>query len=349
MNGEVQTADYVALLEAVKAEIAGSRVRAARAVNAELIGMYRRIGTLILERQAEQGWGTRVIERLAADLRASFPNARGLGRRNLHYMRAFAEAWPEEVQQAAAQLPWSHIMVLLDRLDDQAVREWYAARDAADGWSRGVLETMLANQLHLRQGAAPSNFPTTLAGADSDLVQEITRDPYVFDFVRLQPGYQELDVQDALVAELRRLLQELGTGFAIVGERSPLVVGDSEFFPDLLCYHTRLHRYVVFELKLGRFDPRDLGQLQFYVQAVDNQVRDSVVDAATIGVLLVADRDDTVVQYALQASTAPMAVSRYELPEDVRASLPADEQLIAVGRDVTLNWTTNGGNGAAEM
>ncbi len=348
MNGEVQAADYVALLEAVKAEIAGSRVRAARAVNAEMIGMYWRIGALILERQAAQGWGARVIERLAADLRASFPNARGLERRNLHYMRAFAAAWSEDVPQPVAQLPWGHVRVLLDRLDDQRVREWYAARDVADGWSRAVLETMVSNRLHLRQGVAPSNFPATLAGVDSDLVQEITRDPYVFDFVRLQPGYRELDVQAALVAELRRLLQELGTGFAIVGERSPLVVGTSEFFPDLLCYHTRLHRYVVFELKLGRFDPRDLGQLQFYVRAVDNEVRDRVVDAATIGVLLVADRDDTVVQYALQASTAPIAVSRYELPEDVRASLPADEQLLEVGRTVTLNWATNASRDASE-
>lgn len=165
----------------------------------------------------------------------------------------------------------------------------------------------------------------------------------MFDFVRLQPGYREPQVQAALVTELRRLLQELGTGFAIVGERSPLAVGDSEFFPDLLCYHTRLHRYVVFELKLGRFDPRDLGQLQFYVQTIDNQVRDRDVDAATIGVLLVADRDETVVQYALQASTAPVAVSRYELPEDVRASLPADEQLLQVGRQVTAIWAVHEG------
>jgi len=150
MNGEVQTADYVALLEAVKAEIAGSRVRAARAVNAELIGMYRRIGTLILERQAEQGWGTRVIERLAADLRASFPNARGLGRRNLHYMRAFAEAWPEEVQQAAAQLPWSHIMVLLDRLDDQPLPTHIALvlfAPLAHGWKKTCTRTVLMTSL----------------------------------------------------------------------------------------------------------------------------------------------------------------------------------------------------------
>jgi len=190
MTGEVQAADYVALLEAVKGEIAASRVRAARAVNAELISMYWRIGALILERQAAQGWGARVVERLAADLRASFPGARGLSRRNLHYMRAFAEAWHEEVPQPVAQLPWGHVRVLLDRLEDHEVRQWYAARDAAEGWSRAVLETMVASRLHLRQGVAPSNFPATLPGADSDVAQEMTRDPYVFDFVRLQPGYR---------------------------------------------------------------------------------------------------------------------------------------------------------------
>jgi len=199
----VKAADYVELLEAVKDEIAASRVRAARAVNAELISMYWRIGALILERQAAQGWGARVVERLAADLRVSFPGARGLSRRNLHYMRAFAEAWPGEVPQPVAQLPWGHVRVLLDRLEDHEVRQWYATRDAAEGWSRAVLETMVASRLHLRQGVAPSNFPATLPGADSDLAQEMTRDPYVFDFVRLQPGYRELDVQAALVAELR--------------------------------------------------------------------------------------------------------------------------------------------------
>jgi len=153
MTGEVQSADYVALLEAVKDEIAASRVRAARAVNAELISMYWRIGALILERQAAQGWGARVVERLAADLRASFPGARGLSRRNLHYMRAFAEAWHEEVPQPVAQLPWGHVRVLLDRLEDHEVRQWYATRDAAEGWSRAVLETMVASRLHLRPGS----------------------------------------------------------------------------------------------------------------------------------------------------------------------------------------------------
>lgn len=198
-----------------------------------------------------------------------------------------------------------------------------------------MLETMIASHLHTRQGRAPSNFPATLPAEESELAQEITRDPYVFDFIRLEPGYRERELQAALLTELRRLLLELGTGFAIVGEQHPLTVGDTEFFVDLLCYHTKLHRYVAFELKLGRFDPRNLGQLQFYVQAVDGSLRDHDIDAATVGILLVADRDTTVVQYALQSSTAPVAVSRYELPEEVRELLPADDQLRRVGQRIT--------------
>jgi len=338
MTGEVQPAGYVELLDAVKREVSAARARAARVVNTELVGMYWRIGQLILDRQADEGWGARVIDRLATDLRTAFPGARGFSRRNLHYMRALAEAYPAEiVQQPAAQLPWGQLMVLLDKVADPAARNWYAGRAAAEGWSRPVLETMVASNLHRRQGSAPSNFPATLPAGESDLAQEITRDPYVFDFVRLQPGYRERELQAALLAELRSLLLALGTGFAIVGEQYPLAVGDSEFFVDLLCYHTRLHRYVVLELKLGRFDPRDLGQLQFYVQAVDGQVRDRTVDAATVGILLVADRDETVVQYALQSSTAPVAVSRYELPEEVRRLLPDDEQLRRVAHQVTLD------------
>jgi len=337
MTGEVQPAGYVELLDAVKREVSAARARAARVVNTELVGMYWRIGRLILDRQADEGWGARVIDRLATDLRIAFTGARGFSRRNLHYMRALAAAWPEVVPQPVAQLAWGHVRELLDRLDEPTAREWYATRADIEGWSRAVLETMIASRLHQRQAAAPSNFPATLPAGESDRAQEITRDPYVFDFVRLQPGYRERELQAALLAELRSLLLALGTGFAIVGEQYPLAVGDSEFFVDLLCYHTRLHRYVVLELKLGRFDPRDLGQLQFYVQAVDRQVRDRTVDAATVGILLVADRDETVVQYALQSSTAPVAVSRYELPEEVRRLLPDDEQLRQVAHQVTLD------------
>jgi predicted nuclease of restriction endonuclease-like (RecB) superfamily len=238
----VQSADYVALLEAVKDEIAASRVRAARAVNAEMISMYWRIGALIFERQAAQGWGCpggRAARRRPA---GQFPRRPRDQSPEPALHAGLRRGMPEEVPQPVAQLRWGHVRVLLDRLEDHEAVQWYATRDAAEGWSRAVLETMVASRLHLRQGVAPSNFSATLPGADSDVAQEITRDPYVFDFVRLQPGYRELDVQAALVAELRRLLQELGTGFAIVGERWPLVVGDSEFFPDLLCYHTRLHR-----------------------------------------------------------------------------------------------------------
>lgn len=334
---------YEPLLSAVKAEIAGAQVRVARAVNTELVALYWRIGGLILDRQAAQAWGAQVIDRLAADLSTAFPDARGLGRRNLHYMRAFAAVWPDVVPQAVAQLPWGHVRILLDRVDGRPAQEWYATQATAQGWSRRVLETMIASRLAQRQGAAPSNFPARLPDHHSDLAQQMTRDPYVFDFVRLQPGFRERDLQAALLAGLRRFLLELGVGFAVVGEQYAVGVGGTEFNLDLLCYHTRLHRYVVFELKLGRFEPRDLGQLQFYVHAVDAQTRDADVDEATIGILLVADRDETVVQYALQSSTAPVAVSRYELPENVRHLLPADEELRRVARQVASTWRAEDG------
>ncbi len=340
MTGEqIEPVGYGPLLDAVKKEIASARLRAARAINTELIEMYWRIGRLVLDRQADEGWGTRVIDRLAADLRTAFPGAKGLSRRNLQYMRALAAAWPQVVPQPVAQLPWGHVRELLDRLEDQPTREWYATRAAADGWSRAVLQAMVTNRLHLRQGAASSNFGAALAPEDSDLAQQITRDPYIFDFVRLEPGYREKDLQAALLADLGRLLLELGTGFAIVGEQYPIVVGDAEFFVDLLCYHTRLHRYIAIELKVGRFDPRNLGQLQFYVQAVDGEIRNPDVDAPTLGILLVTGANETVVQYALQSSTAPIAVSRYQLPEDVRRLLPDDDQLRRLARRHLLEET----------
>jgi predicted nuclease of restriction endonuclease-like (RecB) superfamily len=335
--------DYEPLLAAVKAEIAGAQVQVARVVNTELVALYWRIGRLILDLQAAQAWGAQVVDRLAVDLGTAFPDARGFSRRNLQYMRAFAAVWPADVPQAVAHLPWGHVRILLDRVDGRPTQEWYAQQATGQGWSRRVLETMIASRLDQRQGAAPSNFPARLPDHHSDLAQQMTRDPYVFDFVRLQPGFRERDLQAALLAGLRRFLLELGVGFAVVGEQYPVAVGGTEFSLDLLCYHTRLHRYVVFELKLGRFEPRDLGQLQFYVQAVDAQVRAADVDESTIGILLVADRDETVVQYALQSSTAPIAVSRYELPEEVRHLLPADDELRRVAQQVASTWRADDG------
>jgi predicted nuclease of restriction endonuclease-like (RecB) superfamily len=196
-----------------------------------------------------------VIERLSTDLRAEFPDMKGLSRRNLLYMRAFAEAWPELVQQAAAQLPWGHIMVLLDRLDEPELRDWYAAQAVEHGWSRNVMLNQLMSQLHRRAGAAPSNFASTLPPGASDIVQQLTKDPYSLEFLGLGGEVDERRLEGALVAHLQRFMLELGTGFAFVGRQYRLDVDGQEFFIDLLCYHLHLHRYVVMELKTGSFKP----------------------------------------------------------------------------------------------
>ncbi len=230
MDIDVGAESYASLLAKAKAAVRSARLRAHLAVNAEMVGLYWRLGRLILERQQAEGWGTKVIERLSADLRAEFPEMKGPSRRNLLYMRALAEAWPEWVQQAVAQLPWGHITVLLDRLDDQALREWYAHQAVAHGWSRNVLVNQVMSQLHRRAGAAPSNFAATLPAGDSELVQQVTKDPYNLEFLDLRAEVDERRLEEALVAHLQRFLLELGTGFAFVGRQYRLEVEGQEFF-----------------------------------------------------------------------------------------------------------------------
>jgi len=324
---------YAALLAQAKTAVRDAQVRAHLAVNRELIGLYWQLGRLILTRQQAEGWGSRVVERLSADLRAEFPDMKGLSRRNLLYMRAFAAAWPEAeiVQQPVAQLPWGHVTVLLDKLDDAELRGWYAEQAVENGWSRNVLLHQIMSQLHRRLGAAPSNFSRTLPTPESELVQQITKDPYNLEFLGLGAQVAERQLEDALVAHLQRFLLELGAGFAFVGRQYRLEVGGDEFFVDMLFYHLRLRRYVVIELKSGRFKPEYAGQLNFYVNAIDDLLR-TPDDGQTLGILLCASHNERVVRYALHSINTPMAVagSTYrELPDDVRDALPADSDLEA--------------------
>ena len=336
--GEDSVVGYADLLEQVKAQVRAARVQAARAVNTELVALYWRIGRLILERQRAQGWGVGVVARLAADLRAEFPTMRGLSPRNLAYMRAFAAAFDggQIVQQPVAQLPWGHVTVLLDKLDDPGEREFYASRSAAYGWSRSVLTHHITTGLHERSGEAVTNFPTTL-GLDSDLVDEIVQDPYNLDFLALEPGFTERHLEDALVARLTHFLAELGEGFAFVGRQYRLTVGEQDFFADLLFFHLGLRRYIIFELKVGPAAPEHLGQLNFYVNVIDDLMRrPEHDDGPTIGILLAATRNDVVVEYALRGFGTPLAVSTYRttaaLPDDVRDALPSVEDLTDVVR-----------------
>ena len=224
---------YQDLLARLKSQIRTAQVRAAMAVNQELVLLYWGIGKEILSRQSEEGWGTKVIERLAHDLHVEFPDMRGLSPRNLKYMRAFAEAWPI-VQQPVAQLPWGHNVRLLDNVKDSGERLWYAEQPIQNGWSRNVLVLQIESVLYRRQGKALTNFQTTLPKPQSDLAQQLIKDPYNFDFLTLTSEAQERDLERGLLEHLRQFLIELGTGFAFVGSQVPLEVGGEDFKLDLL-------------------------------------------------------------------------------------------------------------------
>ncbi|VFN03910.1 MAG: Predicted nuclease of restriction endonuclease-like (RecB) superfamily, DUF1016 family [Candidatus Kentron sp. G] len=316
----------------LKAHIHNTRQRATLAVNRELVGLYWRIGNEILVRQAEQGWGTKVIDRLAHDLRTAFPEMKGFSPRNLKYMRAFAEAWPDPdfVQAALAQLPWYHQLALLDKLQSREDRQWYAQQAIEHNWSRNILVMHIEARLLERTGKAVTNFEALLPKPHSDLARESLKDPYRFDFLGLTIDAQEREIENALVKHVTEFLLELGAGFAYVGRQVHVAVGDDDFFIDLLFYHLKLRCYVVIEIKTGKFKPAHLGQLGFYMTAVDRQIKQAQ-DAATIGLLLCKSKNKVVAEYALHDSTRPMGIAEYQLveslPDNLQTSLPTIEQI----------------------
>jgi predicted nuclease of restriction endonuclease-like (RecB) superfamily len=273
-----------------------------------------------------------VIERLAEDLRLAFPEMKGFSPRNLKYMRAFAQAWPDEaiVQEALAQLPWYHHLALLDKLPDSETRRWYAAKAIEHNWSRNILVMQIETRLLERSGQAVSNFPMTLPKPQSDLARESLKDPYRFDFLGLTDEAQEREIEAALVKHVTEFLLELGAGFAFVGRQVLLDVGGDEFFIDLLFYHLKLRCYVVIELKGGKFKPEHLGQLGFYMTAVDRQIKHEQ-DNPTIGLLLCKSKNKVVAEYALGDKSQPMGIAEYKmlesLPAELQTSLPSIEQI----------------------
>jgi len=325
-------ADYITWLAELKQRIVTARSRAVLATNAEQIRLYHEIGREILVRQAEQGWGAKVIDRLAADLRAAFPDMKGLSSRNLKYMKTFARECPDLQigQQPAAQLPWFHIVTLLTKISEPKLRDWYAVAALEQGWPRGTLAIQIKNQLHLRQGAAVTNFERRLSPPQASLATQILKDPYHFDFLGLGDEAHELDIENALIRHITRFLMELGAGFAFVGRQFRLEVAGDEFFIDLLFYHTRLKCYVVVELKAHAFKPEHAGQLNFYLAAVDAQVKVDD-DRPTIGLLLCRTQNRLVAEYALSGIDKPIGVAEYQLvralPEPLDTSLPSIEEI----------------------
>lgn len=332
--------DYTSWLASLKQRITGARQRAILSANKEQIHLYHDIGRDILERQSREKWGAKVIDRLSADLRLAFPDMKGLSTTNLKYMRFFAQECPNRQigQQSADQLPWFHVVTLLTKLSDPTIREWYAHAALQQSWPRDTLVAQIKSQLHLRRGKAITNFGKRLDPSVAGLAAEILKDPYHFDFLGLGEEAHEKDIENALIRHITRFLLELGAGFAFVGKQFKLEVAGDEFFIDLLFYHTRLKCYVVVELKAQSFKPEHAGQLNFYLNVVDAQIK-APDDKPTIGLLLCKTKNRLVAEYALAGIDKPIGVAEYQLlqalPKPLDTYLPSIEELeSALARDL---------------
>jgi len=327
---------YDGFLRELKERIQTAQVKAALAVNSELVLLYVSIGRDIRARQTEQGWGAKVISRLSTDLRREFPEMKGFSPRNLVYMQTLAAAYSDEfTQQAVARIPWGHNCVILDKVQDTTEREWYVRATVEHGWSRPVLTHQIETKLYERQGKAITNFERTLPVPQSDLAQQLVKDPYNFDFLTLHKDARERELQEGLLNHIRQFLLELGTGFAFVGSPYRLMVGGDEFEIDLLFYHLQLRCYVVIDLKIGKFSPEDAGQMNFYLSAVDDLLRHKD-DAPSIGLILCKSKNEVVAEYALRDVNKPIGVATHltrqieaSLPQEFQYSLPTVEEIEA--------------------
>lgn len=327
----INSGEYLATIEQVKQEIKAAQYTATLRVNEELILLYHSIGTVI---NAHKTWGNKFIESLAKDIKLTFPNTTGYSVRNLKYMAKFAQAYPERefVQTVSAQIPWSHNIAIIEKVKEPEQRIWYIQKTAENGWSHSVLIHQIESGLYQRQAVAEkvSNFARRLPTAQSELAIQTMKDPYIFDFIAFKEDMIERDVERALVRDVTKLLLELGTGFAFLGNQYHLNVGGDDFYIDLLFYNLNLRCYVVIELKTGEFRPEYAGQLNFYLSAVDGLIR-KPQDNPTIGLLLCKSKNNLVAEYSLKDMSKPIGVSEYRvtssLPVELEKQLPSVEDI----------------------
>lgn len=333
-----QQADYKAWLSNLKKRFMQSRQQAAVRVNQELLQFYWQLGEQIVEKQQNSSWGDGFLTQLSQDLIHEFPDIKGFSLRNLKYIRQWVQFWQGALaigQQAVAQLcqiPWGHNIVIISKCQNVEEACFYLAGTQQHGWSRNILIHQIESGLYQREGKAITNFEQTLPPLQSDLAQQSLKDPYVFDFLSLTNNYNERELEKGLVKHITHFLLELGAGFAYMGQQVPIAVGDKDFYLDLLFYHTQLHCYVVIELKTTDFEPEHAGKLNFYINAVDAQLKKGS-DQATVGLLLCRKKDKLVAEYALKGIETPIGVSEYQLtqalPDNLKASLPSIEEIEA--------------------
>ena len=325
---------YPDFINALIDKIQKQRISITLNANAGMIGMYWSVGNAILKKQDEEGWGTKVIDRISHDIKVAFPDMSGFSPRNIKNMRRFAAEWPdyEIVQQVVAQLPWRTNLVLLEKLDLIEERLWYARKVIENGWSSNVLSMQIESGLINRNGKAISNFEIALPPADSDLVNQVFKDPYLFDFLGTDIPRREIEIEKKLTEHIQSFLLELGQGFAFVGRQVHLELGGQDFYIDMLFYHLRLRCYVVIELKACEFEPEFVSKINVYRNVVDDVLRHPD-DKPTIGLLLVKGKNKTVVEYSLAGYNNPIGVADWEnqlvksLPEDLKSSLPTIEEI----------------------
>jgi predicted nuclease of restriction endonuclease-like (RecB) superfamily len=331
----IKTDDYRAFIQDIKKRVKIAQIKATVSVNQELLRLYWDLAERIVEKQKATAWGDGFLLQMSRDLQAEFPDIKGFSKRNLEFIRQWYQFWAEHsaiAKQLVSQIPWGHNLVIIRKIKDSEEATFYIQKTVQNGWSRAVLTHQIESNLYQRQGKAISNFQTTLPAPQSDLASETLKDPYVFDFLSLTEEYNERELETALVDHVTRFLLELGAGFSYLGRQYKLEVGEDEFFIDLLFYHVKLHCYVVVELKTVKFKPEFVGQLNFYVSAVDGVLK-SEADNATIGILICKSKNDTVVEYALKGIHKPIGVSEYSiarnLPDELKSSLPSIEAIEA--------------------
>ena len=355
--------NYPELLKEVKERIRQAQVKASLAANAEMLLMYWDVGRIVAERRSLEGWGSKIIPRLAQDIRNDLPEVKGFSERNIKRMLAFHREYgqlaigPTALAQLTTQadstivptalaqlsempfesqitslvlkLPWAHNLLLLGE-KDLGARLWYMLQTLEHGWSHDRLSENIKNNAYIRQGKASTNFSTHLPASQSALAEETLKNPYLFDFLTLEEPFHERELETGLVAHLEKFLLELGAGFAFVGRQYHLEVSDQDFYIDLLFYHLKLRCYVVIELKKGNFKPEYAGKMNFYCSVVDDKLRHEQ-DNQTIGLILCQNKDKVVAEYALRDVNKPIGISEYELtralPDSLKSSLPTVEEI----------------------
>ncbi len=335
------TKEYASIVSVIKLRIKESQIKAALSVNKELLELYWYIGQIVTEQQRAGYWGPAAVEQLANDLQQSFPGIAGFSRTNVFRMKAFFETYAKIPQLVGNMqtapiftIPWGHNVVLMEKVKKNDERLWYAQKALDNGWSRSTLEASIKSGLYKREGKAITNFQRTLPVPQSSIAQQTLKDPYLFDFLALTGEYNERDIEQGLIDNVQKMLLELGKGFAFIGRQYHLEIGNTDFYIDLLFYHYKLRCFIVVELKARDFDPRDAGELNFYLSAVDDLLRHPD-DNPTIGLLLCKTKNNIIAEYALRDINKPMGVAGYEteivtrLPKRFKSTLPTVAELEA--------------------